>query len=510
VPGLLAASVSGSAPLAGRRAKLLETIALVIARQSIAHENDLHFAVSATQTCRRTILHQALPMNHDFDLFVIGGGSGGVRAARMAATFGARVAIAERHRFGGTCVNVGCVPKKLLVYAAQYAGTFADARGFGWDTGEPRFDWRHLIDNKDREIARLNGSYEKLLADSGVEIVHDHAVLDGPHAVVAGNRRCTAGHILVATGGWPVVPEIPGREHAVTSNEAFFLERLPRRIAIVGGGYIAAEFAGIFNGLGAETTLLYRGPLFLRGFDREMREFLAGEMRASGVQLRFDTEVRSIARGAAGLTLHMNDGKSHDADLVMVATGRKPVTAGLGLESAGVKLDRDGAVVVNERNESSTPSVLAIGDVTNRINLTPVATAEGGALARRLFGGQPDAAVDYAGVPSCIFSQPNFAMVGLTEEQARERHGEVLAYRTAFTPLRHTLSGRRERTLMKLVVERAGDRVVGAHMVGPDAGEIIQGIGIAIKTGATKRQFDSTIGIHPTAAEEFVTLRQAG
>jgi glutathione reductase (NADPH) len=443
----------------------------------------------------------------DYDLFVIGAGSGGVRAARMSAGLGARVAIAEERYLGGTCVNVGCIPKKLLVYAAHFRGEFDDAGGYGWNVGETAFDWSRLIQNKNREIGRLNGVYEKLLLDAGAEILRGRARLIDPHSVEIGGRVLRAERILVATGAWPAIPEFPGREHVISSNEAFFLETLPRRVIVVGGGYIAVEFAGIFNGLGAATSLAYRGPLFLRGFDGDAREALAGEMRRRNIELLFNTNVSRIDRGRTGLTVRFDDAAPRETDLVLYATGRRPNTAGIGLEEAGVKLDGKGAVIVDEDLRSSVPNIHALGDVTNRINLTPVATAEGSALARTLFGGQPTR-VDYGGIPTCVFSQPPLAAVGLTEEQAREKHGDIDVYRSAFTPLRHTLTGRGERTFMKLVVRRSDDRVVGAHMVGADAGEIIQGIAIAMKAGATKAQFDQTIGIHPTSAEEFVTMRK--
>jgi glutathione reductase (NADPH) len=445
-------------------------------------------------------------MSFDYDLFVIGAGSGGVRAARMSAGFGARVAIAEERHLGGTCVNVGCIPKKLLVYASHFSEDFHDAAGFGWNVGDPGFDWNRLIAAKNREITRLNGVYERLLTGAGVEIVNARAVLRDAHTVAAGSRTLTAERILVATGGWPSVPSFPGSELAITSNEAFFLEHLPERVLVVGGGYIAVEFAGIFNGLGAQTALVYRGPLFLRGFDREIREFLAVEMRRKGVELQFNTNIEHIDRNGADLDAHLSAGGTRQAGLILYATGRRPNTSGLGLETAGVELDDGGAIVVNDAWQSSVPGIFAIGDVTDRVNLTPVATAEGTALAKSLFGGQPSR-VDYENIPTCIFSQPNLGTVGLTEDQAREKYGDIAVFRSEFTPLRHTLTGSGERTLMKMIVSRATDRVIGVHMVGADAGEIIQGIAVAMKAGATKAQFDATIGIHPTAAEEFVTMR---
>ncbi len=446
--------------------------------------------------------------SYEYDLFVIGAGSGGVRAARFAAGYGARVAIAEERDLGGTCVNVGCIPKKLFVYAAHYRDDFEDAAGFGWSVGERRFRWERLRENKDREIARLNGVYERLLRNAGVEIFAERAVIVDPHTVeLAGGRRVHAEYILVATGSWPVVPEIPGREHAVTSNEMFHLDQLPHRAIIVGGGYIAVEFAAILHGLGVEVTQLYRGPHFLRGFDDDIRFFLAEEMRKAGISLMFNANVSRIERRHGVLLAELEDGRELEANLIMYATGRAPLTQGLGLEAVGVELDSRGAVVVDEHFRSSEPSIYAIGDVIDRVQLTPVALAEGMAVARTLFGGVPTT-VDYDIVPTAVFSRPNLATVGLTEARARERFDEIDVYVSTFTPLKHTLTGRDEKSLMKLVVDRASDRVVGCHMVGPDAGEIMQGLAIALKCGATKAQFDATIGIHPTAAEEFVTMRE--
>jgi glutathione reductase (NADPH) len=427
-----------------------------------------------------------------------------VRASRFAASYGARVAVAEPGRFGGTCVNVGCIPKKLFAYAAHYREDFEIARSFGWTLGAPRFDWQVLLANKDREIARLNGVYESALTRAGAQILRARATVLDPHAVEVDGRRVTARHILVATGSWPRVPDIPGRELAITSNEAFFLERLPRRALVVGGGYIGVEFASIFNGLGVETTLAYRGARLLRGFDADLGEHLAGEMSKKGVAIRLRSNPARLDRG---IRVTYEDGAVQEVDLVMFATGRKPNTAGLGLEAAGVKLAADGSVVVDEYSRSSVDSIHAIGDVTNRLNLTPVATAEGMCLAKTLFRDEPTP-VDHENVPTAVFSDPNLASVGLPEDRARERFGRVDVYKTAFRALKRTLGEDEERTFMKLVVDAASQRVVGAHMIGPDAGEIIQGIAIAVKLGATKAQFDATIGIHPTAAEEFVTMRE--
>lgn len=442
----------------------------------------------------------------DYDLFVIGAGSGGVRAARFAANFGARVAIAEERYLGGTCVNVGCIPKKLFVYASHLHAEVEDARAYGWTTEPPRFDWPTLIRNKDAEITRLNGIYEQLLRSAGVEILADRARVVGPQEVHIAGRTLRAERILVATGGWPQIPQIPGREHAITSNEAFHLERLPSHITIVGGGYIAVEFAGIFHGLGVKTVLLHRGELLLRGFDQDVRVALAQEMRREDIQLQLGVTVTAITRNAHGLTLSLSTGETLATDTVMYATGRVPNTAGLGLSEVGVELDANGAVIVNEAYQTSVPSIYAIGDVTNRVNLTPVALAEAMAFTRRVYGGM-EAQVDYEAIPTAVFSNPNIGTVGPTEEEARKRYGDIVVFKSTFTPLKHTLTGRGEKTLMKLLVDRASDRVIAAHMLGPDAGEIIQGIAIAIRAGATKAQFDSTIGIHPTAAEEFVTMR---
>ena len=445
---------------------------------------------------------------HDFDLFVIGGGSGGVRAARFSADLGARVAIAEERWWGGTCVNVGCIPKKLFSYAAHCSDEFRDAAGFGWTVAEPGFDWAKLRDNKNAEIARLNGIYDGMLANAGCETMEGRARVVDAHTVEICGRRITASHILIAVGGQPDVPDIPGREHVVTSNECFFLEDLPANVVIVGGGYIATEFAGIFHGLGTRVTQLYRGPLFLRGFDDDVRRHLATEMRRKGIDLRFDSNVAKVARCGKGLMVELEGDGPIETEMVMYATGRRAVTGDLGLEEAGVVLNRYGTIVVDGQFRTSVPSILALGDAVGRMELTPVATAEGMAVARMLFGGQTGT-VDYRDVPSAVFSQPPVSCVGFTEAQAREIHGDDLdIYISEFRPLRHTLSGNGERTLMKLVAVRSTGRVVGMHMVGPEAGEIMQGFAVALKAGATKDIFDSTIGIHPTSAEEFVTMRE--
>ena len=445
----------------------------------------------------------------DYDLITLGAGSAGVRASRVAARFGARVAVVEERYLGGTCVNVGCVPKKLFVYAAHFGEDFDDAAGFGWTVGGRDFAWPRLIENKNAEIARLNGVYRDLLEGAGARILDGHARLLDAHTVAVGETTYSAERILVATGGWPAVPEFAGREHVITSNEAFFLESLPGAIVIVGGGYVAVEFAGIFHGLGARVTQLYRGPLFLRGFDDDVRQALAREMGKKGIDVRFDSSVESIERrdtdDGPRFTVTLADGGAIEASLVMYATGRRPNTEGFGLEDAGVALNEKGAIVVDEDWRTSVPNIHAIGDVTDRINLTPVAVAEGQALADLLFN-PSGRTVDYDGVPSAVFSQPPVGTVGLTEAEARARYGAVDVYRSTFRPLKHTLSGRDEQAMMKLVVDARSDRVVGVHMVGPDAGEIIQGIAVALKCGATKAQFDATIGIHPTTAEEFVLM----
>jgi glutathione reductase (NADPH) len=443
---------------------------------------------------------------HDYDLFVIGAGSGGVRAARVAAGYGAKVAVAEESRIGGTCVIRGCVPKKLLVYASHFHEEFADAAGFGWAVADARFDWPTLIANKDREIDRLSAVYRKLLAESGVTLIEARAVLVDRHALEVAGRRVTADTILVAVGARPVLPSEPGARFGITSNEAFHLQQLPRRIVVAGGGYIAVEFAGIFNGLGSQVVQLYRGEQILRGFDDDIRNTLASEIRKKGIDLRLKTVIKRTERIGEALRLSLSDGSLLETDCVMYAIGRRPNTAGMGLAEAGVACGADGAVMVNEYSQSQVANVYAIGDCTNRLNLTPVAIREGQAFAETVFGNRPTA-VDHHTVPSAVFSQPPVGTVGMTEAFARLEYGAVDIYRTSFRPMKHTLSGRDEKTMMKLVVDRATQRVVGAHMVGLDAPEIIQALAVAVKLGATKQQFDQTVAIHPTAAEEFVTLR---
>lgn len=444
--------------------------------------------------------------HYDYDLFTIGAGSGGVRASRMSASYGAKVAVAEERYLGGTCVNVGCIPKKLLVYASHFSEDFENAAGFGWTVSERSVDWAKLIANKNKEISRLNGVYRKLLQDSGVTIIDGRAEIVDSHTVVVEGQKIMARYILVAVGSWPMVPKIPGSEYAITSNEAFYLPTLPQKIIIVGGGYIGVEFAGIFHGLGVEVTQIYRGPLFLRGFDDDVRATLAEEMKKRGIDLQFNTDIKKIERAGGGLQATLIGGGTIEGDLILYATGRTPNTRSFGLEKAQVEVKKNGAVVVDDYSKTSVDNIYAIGDCTDRIMLTPVAIAEGRAVAETLFNNNP-MKPNYINVPSAVFSTPNVGTVGLTEAQARERYKSIDVYKTTFKPLKHTLTGRDERTMMKIIVDPATDLVLGCHMVGPDAGEIIQGLAVAMNCGATKAQFDATIGIHPTAAEEFVTMR---
>jgi glutathione reductase (NADPH) len=448
--------------------------------------------------------------SYDYQLFVIGGGSGGVRAARVASGLGARVAIAENFRFGGTCVIRGCVPKKLLAYAAHFAEDFADAQGFGWTVPPAEFSWPKLIDAKNQEITRLSGLYENNLVGAKVVVMHGAARLVDAHTVTVNGQSLTAEHILIATGGTPFVPQIPGIEHAITSNEVFDLPQLPQRVLIVGGGYIAVEFAGILNGLGAQVTLCYRGEQVLRGFDDDVRAHLHDEMVKKGIAVLLHQDVARIDKLADGnLSVGLTGAQvsSLVVDTVLYATGRVPNTQGLGLAEVGVALDQAGGVVVDAFGQSSIPSIHAVGDVTNRIALTPVAIREGAALANTLFGPTRISA-DLTTVPSAVFSQPPIGTVGLTEAQALDQYGEIDIYSARFRNMRHTLSGRDERTLVKLIVDTASQRVLGAHMVGADSPEIIQGLAIAIRMGASKADFDATVALHPSAAEEFVTLRE--
>jgi len=448
-------------------------------------------------------------MKYDYDLFVIGAGSGGVRASRMASSFGAKVAVCEDRYMGGTCVNVGCVPKKLYVYAAEYSRHFNEGKGFGWSSGDISFDWATLRDNKTEEISRLNGIYDNILGGAGVEIINGRGRLVDQHTVEVAGKHYTSERILLAVGGWPFIPDIKGKEHVISSNEVFDLETFPKRFVVVGGGYIAVEFAGIFNGLGAEVTQLYRGDLFLRGFDNEVRDFAAQEIAKKGVDLRFNTDVSSIEKQADGsLNVVLNDGSVIEADAVLYATGRKPQLDNLGLENVNIKVSDKGYVEVNEQFQTSEPSIYTIGDATGGMELTPVALEEGMTLARALYDNQPYK-IDYSNIATTVFCQPNIGTVGMTEEQARAEYSNVVKYQSSFRAMKHTISGSDERSLMKLLVDGDTDRVLGVHMVGPDAGEIMQGIAIAIKAGATKADFDATVGIHPTAAEEFVTMRTA-
>ncbi len=444
---------------------------------------------------------------YDFDLFTIGAGSGGVAASRRAGTYGARVAICEDDRVGGTCVLRGCVPKKLLVHGAHFHEDFEDAAGYGWSLQEPSFDWSKLQAAKDKELDRLNGVYMRMLRDSGVQLIPGRGRVVDAHTVEVAGKRYTAATILVATGSRPFLPELPGIEHAITSDGALQLKELPRRVAIVGGGYIGVEFAGIFNALGSKVSVIIRGDTVLRGFDDDVRSTLTQELRKKGIDVRCETFVRDIEKRSDGsLSLLTKSGDTLEVDTVLYATGRLPNTKGLGLEEVGVKLDARGAVVVDEWSRTAVESIYAVGDVTDRINLTPVAINEGRALVETLYNANP-IKMDHSGVASAVFSQPPVATVGLTEREACERHGKVDVYVSNFRPMKHTLSGRDERTMMKVIVERASDRVLGFHMVGADAPEIIQGLSVALKCGVTKKQLDSTVGIHPTAAEEFVTMR---
>jgi glutathione reductase (NADPH) len=444
-------------------------------------------------------------MAYDFDLFVIGGGSGGVRCARIAAGHGARVGVAEERFWGGTCVNVGCVPKKLMVMASEYGAAAADARGFGWEIAPGRHDWAALIAAKDREIGRLNGIYRKLMDTAGCTVFEARAVLRDAHTLDVGGRRVTAERIVIATGGRPIRPQFPGAEHCIVSDDAFYLKEMPRRIVIQGSGYIAVEFAGIFAGLGAKVDMVFRQPLPLRGFDTDLRTALDEALVAQGIALHREAAIARVEKDAAGTRAVLADGTVIGTDLVFTAIGRAPYTEGLGLEAAGVAVDAAEAVVINEDRSTSQPNIYALGDVTNRLNLTPVAIAEGHSLADMLYGPGPREWV-LDRVATAVFSSPPIGTVGLTEDEAAAR-GPADIYVSRFAPMRHTLSGRARRTMMKLVVDQASGRVLGAHMLGEDAPEILQGLSIALNAGATKRDFDRTVGIHPTAAEEFVTMR---
>jgi len=447
--------------------------------------------------------------DHDVDLFVIGAGSGGVRAARIASSYGARVMIAEEYRVGGTCVIRGCVPKKLLVYASRFSDDFEDAAGYGWTVAEPEFHWPTLIANKDREIARLEAAYTSTLERFGVALVKSRAALDDAHTVrLATGARVRAETILISTGAWPHLgPKIPGIEHAITSNEAFHLAQLPKRIVVQGGGYIAVEFACIFAGLGSDVTLVYRGENILRGFDDDVREHLRNEMRGRGITVTCGHTVAAIEKSGDEFKVRLSDSGVIAADKVMFAIGRRPNVMGLGLESLQMKIHGHGGIDVDEYSRSSVPNIYAVGDVTNRVNLTPVAIREGHAFADTVYGGKPTP-VDHTNVPTAVFSEPEVGVIGLTEQQARERLSIVDVYKTSFRPMKATLSGRNTRSFMKLLVDGVTDRVVGCHIVGPDAGELIQIIGVAVRMGATKADFDATMAVHPTVAEELVTMRE--
>jgi glutathione reductase (NADPH) len=447
----------------------------------------------------------------DFDLLVIGGGSGGVRAARMAAQRGAKVALIEAQAMGGTCVNVGCIPKKLYSYAAHFAEAFEASHGFGWVGPAPVLDWSALKANRAREITRLNGIYLQLLKGAGVQVIEGWATLVDAHTVAVGAQRYSAKNILIATGGKPSVPDIAGREHVISSNEIFDIDPFPKRLLVVGGGYIACEFASIFKGLGANVTQLYRGAQVLRGFDDEVRAFIAAEMRKAGVDLRLNADVAAITKTADGLHITLQDGSSLEADAVLYATGRVPLVQGLGLEALGIAQKPEGAILINDNYQTSLPHIYAVGDVTARVQLTPVALGEAMVVVDHLLGaaaGKAPRSMSYDFIPTAVFTHPNIGTVGFTEAEARERFGAVRVFKSEFKALMHTLSGSSERTFMKLLVDEASDRVVGLHMVGAEAGEIVQGFAVAMKAGATKAVFDSTIGIHPTAAEEFVTMRE--
>jgi glutathione reductase (NADPH) len=447
--------------------------------------------------------------DHEVDLFVIGGGSGGVRAARIAAEYGARVMVAEEYRLGGTCVIRGCVPKKLLVYASRFHGEFEDAAGYGWTVPRASFDWPTLIANKDREIARLEAAYGATLNKAGVKVVKSRAVIADPNTIeLANGERVRAAHILIATGGTPSFGNpIPGLEHAISSNEAFHLEGLPRRVVIQGGGYIAVEFAGIFAGLGSHVTLIYRGENILRGFDDDVRQHLRMDMERHGIKVLTGCKIAAIERSGSRFSARLSSGNQLTADCVMFATGRRPNVAGIGLKEAGVEIGKNGGLAVDEYSRTSVAHIYGIGDVTNRINLTPVAIREGAAFADTVFGGKPTA-VDHANVPTAVFSDPEVGAVGLTEAQARARLAQTDVYKAMFKPLKATLSGRDTTVLVKLVVDGLTDRVVGCHIVGEGAAEMIQVATIAVKMGATKADFDAAMALHPTTAEELVTMRQ--
>jgi glutathione reductase (NADPH) len=445
--------------------------------------------------------------DYDYDLFVIGAGSGGVRASRMASSYGARVAIAEERFLGGTCVNVGCIPKKLFSYGSHYPYAAKEAVAYGWHFEEPKLHWPRLIENKNREIERLNGIYRNILDSNGVALFEARATLIDAHTLDVGGQTVTADNILIATGGKPQVWDTPGFEHAIVSDDAFYLEERPKRAMVVGGGYIAVEFAGIFIGYGCETSLVYRGDTILRGFDLDIRTHLMGEMDKKGIKFVLNSVIEQIKKVDDGLDVTLSDGSVQQVDQVLYAIGRVPNTENLGLEAAGVEVNDNGAIVVDDYFSTNVKNIYALGDIIDRYQLTPVAIGEAMKLASNLFRGTKQK-MDYSDIPTAVFSDPPIGTVGLTEDDAREKYGDVDIYRSVFRCLKDTLTGSTEQTMMKLIVDKASDRVVGCHMVGPDAGEITQGFGVALKCGATKAHFDATVGIHPTSAEEFVTMRE--
>jgi len=442
----------------------------------------------------------------DFDLFVIGGGSGGVRTARMWAAEGHKVAIAEDTHWGGTCVNVGCVPKKLFVFASHYSHDFEDAHAYGWNVGETSFDWSRLITNKNKEIERLNGIYTRMLDGAGATLIDGRASITGPNEVVVGDKTYTAERILIAVGGTPFIPDFPGSDLAINSDDAFFLDQLPESIVMVGGGYIALEFACIFKGLGANVDLIYRGDLFLRGFEQDLREKLADEMGKQGINLHFNEQIIEITEQDGKKASQLQSGESITSDQVFYATGRIPRTENLWPEGMDIETGSNGAIIIDTNFQTSVPGIYALGDVVGNMALTPVATAEAMSLLRHFRTGE-DVHFDYKNIPAAVFTTPNLSTVGLTEQDAQDQSIDYQVYETGFRHLKHTLTGRDERIYMKLIVDKASDKVIGAHMMGPEAGEVIQSVAVAIKAGATKSIFDQTIGIHPTMAEELVTLR---
>jgi glutathione reductase (NADPH) len=446
-------------------------------------------------------------MSFDFDLFVIGAGSGGVRAARMSASKGVRVAVADDKALGGTCVNVGCVPKKLYTYASHYGHDFHDAAGFGWELEQPKFNWPTLVANKKTEISRLNGIYGNMLENSGVEILQGFAHITGPNEVSVNGKTYTAKHILVATGGKPFVPHMDWAEHVITSDQVFDLEEFPQRLFVVGAGYIALEFACIFKGMGAKVDVTYRGDSVLRSFDEDVRQFMDQELAKQGIDIHYNSNIENITKTDTGLLVQLDNGYEHEVDQVLMAIGREPRLTNVGLDKVGVEQNANGTIKVNDVFQTNVPSIYALGDVIGGMELTPVALAEAMTLVDHLYG-DDQRRMDYDNIATAVFTQPNIGTVGLTEQQARERYEDVQIFRSEFRPMKHTLSGSNERNLMKLIVDADSDRVLGVHVVGDAAGEILQGFAVALKCGATKAQFDQTIGIHPTAAEELVTMRE--